>query len=205
MEGAEAGADGEDDGCEDEVDEDEAEAAELVEEVVAEAGIDPAVAAANAKLVEQFKEQMKVGGTCRRRWCSGWGGGGVFVVCDDSCFWRCGREQRGRAPFWRSAQLAGWHSGEVPSWLAVLCQAGASCMLRLLWCHRAGLPPACVLQEEMKDRADMFDDMVQHEEKIRLGEAGWRERYYEVGASPAWQETTWREGRACRGAACARV
>ncbi len=32
----------------------------------------------------------------------------------------------------------------------------------------------------MKDKADMFDEMVQHEEKIRLGEAGWRERYYEV-------------------------
>ena len=35
----------------------------------------------------------------------------------------------------------------------------------------------------MKDKADMFDEMVQHEEKIRLGEAGWRERYYEVRAT----------------------
>lgn len=32
----------------------------------------------------------------------------------------------------------------------------------------------------MKDKADCFDEMVEHEEKIRLGEAGWRERYYEA-------------------------
>ncbi len=37
------------------------------------------------------------------------------------------------------------------------------------------------MQDEIKDKADMFDQMVEHEEKIRLGEAGWRERYYEVG------------------------
>ena len=32
----------------------------------------------------------------------------------------------------------------------------------------------------MKEQSDKFDEMVEHEEKIRLGEAGWRERYYEV-------------------------
>ncbi|PSC72218.1 5 -3 exoribonuclease 2 [Micractinium conductrix] len=35
------------------------------------------------------------------------------------------------------------------------------------------------MKEDMKDKADCFDEMVEHEEKIRLGEAGWRERYYE--------------------------
>ncbi len=33
----------------------------------------------------------------------------------------------------------------------------------------------------MKDRADCFDAMVEHEEKIRLDQAGWKERYYQVG------------------------
>ena len=32
----------------------------------------------------------------------------------------------------------------------------------------------------MKDRADCFDAMVEHEEKIRLDQAGWKERYYQV-------------------------
>ena len=32
----------------------------------------------------------------------------------------------------------------------------------------------------MKDKSDLFDEMVEHEEKIRLGEAGWKERYYQV-------------------------
>ncbi len=40
----------------------ELEAEEAVAEIVADADIDPAVAAQNARLVEQFKERMKVGG-----------------------------------------------------------------------------------------------------------------------------------------------
>lgn len=32
----------------------------------------------------------------------------------------------------------------------------------------------------MKDKADCFDAMVEHEEKIRLDQAGWKERYYQV-------------------------
>lgn len=40
--------------------------------------------------------------------------------------------------------------------------------------------------EELKARskaaADMFDEMVVHEERIRLDEPGWKGRYYEVGA-----------------------
>ena len=44
------------------------------------------------------------------------------------------------------------------------------------------LPPflPAPLQDEMKDRADCFDAMVEHEEKIRLDQAGWKERYYQV-------------------------
>jgi hypothetical protein len=32
----------------------------------------------------------------------------------------------------------------------------------------------------IKDKADRFDAMVEHEERIRLDEAGWKERYYKV-------------------------
>ena len=35
------------------------------------------------------------------------------------------------------------------------------------------------LKEQVKEKADMFDEMVEHEERIRLGEAGWKERYYQ--------------------------
>jgi hypothetical protein len=34
------------------------------------------------------------------------------------------------------------------------------------------------LKQELKTRADMFEDMVQHEEAVRLGETGWKARYY---------------------------
>ncbi|KAI3438142.1 hypothetical protein D9Q98_000583 [Chlorella vulgaris] len=72
--------------------EEEAEAEEVLQELVGDADIDPAAAAANAKLVEDFKAKMK---------------------------------------------------------------------------------------DDLKDKADCFDEMVQHEEKLRLGESGWKERYYE--------------------------
>ena len=36
--------------------------------------------------------------------------------------------------------------------------------------------------ETMKEKGDLFDTMFEAEEKIRLGEEGWKERYYQ--ASP---------------------
>ena len=33
----------------------------------------------------------------------------------------------------------------------------------------------------MKGKSDMFDSMVEDEGKIRLGEDGWKLRYYQVG------------------------
>ena len=35
----------------------------------------------------------------------------------------------------------------------------------------------------MKGKSDMFDSMVEDEGKIRLGEDGWKLRYYQVGLS----------------------
>jgi 5'-3' exoribonuclease 2 len=35
------------------------------------------------------------------------------------------------------------------------------------------------LKEQVREKADKFDEMVEHEERIRLGDAGWKERYYE--------------------------
>uniref|UniRef100_A0A061S5C0 5'-3' exoribonuclease n=1 Tax=Tetraselmis sp. GSL018 TaxID=582737 RepID=A0A061S5C0_9CHLO len=35
------------------------------------------------------------------------------------------------------------------------------------------------MEENMKEKSDMFDTMVESEKKIRLGEPGWRERYYQ--------------------------
>lgn len=35
------------------------------------------------------------------------------------------------------------------------------------------------LKEQVKEKADMFDEMIEHEERLRLGDAGWKERYYE--------------------------
>ena len=36
------------------------------------------------------------------------------------------------------------------------------------------------MKEQLKERGDMFDAMVEHEEGIRLGEAGWKARYYKA-------------------------
>ena len=38
------------------------------------------------------------------------------------------------------------------------------------------------LEAAAKERADMFESMYESEQKIRLGEAGWKARYYEVRA-----------------------
>lgn len=54
----------------------ELEAEEELKELVKEADIDPAVAAQNARLVEQFKERMKVG----LDW-GGWPTAGPETVC----------------------------------------------------------------------------------------------------------------------------
>ena len=37
----------------------------------------------------------------------------------------------------------------------------------------------------MKEKGDLFDEMVVHEEQIRLGEDGWKARYYQVSLSLA--------------------
>ena len=36
------------------------------------------------------------------------------------------------------------------------------------------------ISSRMKNKGDLFDEMVLHEEQIRLGEAGWKTRYYQV-------------------------
>lgn len=36
------------------------------------------------------------------------------------------------------------------------------------------------MKEELKEKADMFDEMIAHEGQIRLGEDGWKWRYYET-------------------------
>ena len=37
--------------------------------------------------------------------------------------------------------------------------------------------------DTMKEKGDLFDVMFEAEEKIRLGEDGWKERYYQVGGA----------------------
>ncbi len=39
------------------------------------------------------------------------------------------------------------------------------------------------ISSRMKDKGDLFDEMVVHEEQIRLGDAGWKLRYYQVTLS----------------------
>lgn len=46
------------------------------------------------------------------------------------------------------------------------------------------------VKDKMKERDDLFDEMVVHEEQIRLGDAGWKARYYEV--SKALHALFWR-------------
>lgn len=35
------------------------------------------------------------------------------------------------------------------------------------------------LKQELKSKSDMFEDMIVHEEELRLGDEGWKARYYE--------------------------
>lgn len=48
----------------------------------------------------------------------------------------------------------------------------------------AGTAAAADLKEQlaarMKDKGDAFDTMIESEEKIRLGEEGWKARYYQA-------------------------
>lgn len=37
------------------------------------------------------------------------------------------------------------------------------------------------MKERLRANVDRFEEMVEHEEGIRLGEVGWKERYYKVG------------------------
>ena len=82
--------------------------------------------------------------------------------------------------------MDGWQ--DLDSCFCLLPPAAASTMIRrcatAVTTHCPHLPPPATipLQEEMKDKSDLFDEMVEHEEKIRLGEAGWKERYYQVRA-----------------------
>lgn len=48
------------------------------------------------------------------------------------------------------------------------------------------------LKEELKSKTDMFEDMIEHEEELRLGDEGWKVRYYEqkfgISAGPEQDE-----------------
>jgi 5'-3' exoribonuclease 2 len=48
------------------------------------------------------------------------------------------------------------------------------------------------LQKELRGKSDMFESMVEHEEELRLGDAGWKARYYEqkfgISAGPEQDE-----------------
>ena len=36
------------------------------------------------------------------------------------------------------------------------------------------------IKDQQREQGDRFEEMVKHEEGIRLGDEGWRERYYQV-------------------------
>ena len=38
------------------------------------------------------------------------------------------------------------------------------------------------MKDRLREQGDRFDEMVAHEEDIRLGDEGWKERYYQVSA-----------------------
>ena len=35
------------------------------------------------------------------------------------------------------------------------------------------------LQQQLRAKSDMFEDMIEHEEELRLGDEGWKARYYQ--------------------------
>jgi len=39
------------------------------------------------------------------------------------------------------------------------------------------------MKDRLREQGDRFDEMVAHEEDIRLGDEGWKERYYQVSAA----------------------
>jgi hypothetical protein len=54
----------------------------------------------------------------------------------------------------------------------------------------------------MKDKGDRFEESCEAEGKIRLGEAGWKARYYQekMGAPPGQQDAVrWGPGRGAEG------
>jgi len=94
---------------------------------------------------------------------------------------RCGR----RPP--RRRLCTAWQAATEPVIAQALLEHGG----RLCRPAPAGLTPTLRLrrfQLEVNERAkaggDMFDEMVAHEEAIRLGEDGWKCRYYRVRRAP---------------------
>lgn len=43
-------------------------------------------------------------------------------------------------------------------------------------CPPAPAPPPAKLEELMKEKSDRFEEMFDHESRLRLDESGWRER-----------------------------
>ena len=52
----------------------------------------------------------------------------------------------------------------------------------LLQAHTAAQSEAfeAQMKDRLKSKGDRFEEMVEHEEGIRLGDEGWKERYYKV-------------------------
>ena len=52
----------------------------------------------------------------------------------------------------------------------------------LLQAHTAAQSEAfdAEMKDRLKSKGDRFEEMVEHEEGIRLGDEGWKERYYKV-------------------------
>jgi len=108
---------------------------------------------------------------------------------------RCGR----RPP--RRRLCTAWQAATEPVIAQALLEHGG----RLCRPAPAGLTPTLRLrrfQLEVNERAkaggDMFDEMVAHEEAIRLGEDGWKCRYYRVRRAPTAPAGPRRRGGAPR-------
>lgn len=166
---------------EDAVVDEELEAEETVAEIVADADIDPAVAAENARLVEQFKDRMKVGGVGG---CGACLGGWADVVPWWWTRW-CGSAHWGSPALGACAARRATCAALPPVLAPCCCGHFSSHFLGLISCAPSPSHPRPAPQDEMKDRADCFDAMVEHEEKIRLDQAGWKERYYQVRTATA--------------------